>query len=42
MKQFKWRFVRSRSLIVFTFGFKVFLISDPTTDSISLGVNGDA
>jgi hypothetical protein len=42
VKQFKWRFVKSRSLIVLTFGFSVFLISDPTTESISLGVQGDA
>lgn len=42
MKQFKCRFVKSFSLIVLTFGFKVFLISDPTTESISLGVKGDA
>lgn len=33
---------RSRSDIVLTLGFSVFLISEPTTESISLGVKGDA
>lgn len=42
MKQFRCLLVKSLSLIVFTLGFSVFLISDPTTESISLGVKGDA